>query len=107
MVQDYESCLRCDEPLEAMEEIGLQLVEKYPQNSADFNAIENCWALLKKRVTDTMPEELEDRDAFVQRLRNAIVWVNRNYREKMLEWCQDQKERALASKKLKGARCGW
>ena len=106
LVQDFESCLRCDEPLAAMQEIGLELVEKYPQNSCDFNAIENCWALLKKRMTDTMPKDLEDREAFVQRLRNAIAWVNRNHKQKMLEWCNEQKKRAQRSKELKGARCG-
>ena len=40
IVQDYERCLRCEEPLEAMAKVGLKLVEEFPRCSQDLNAIE-------------------------------------------------------------------
>ena len=49
LVQDFERCLRCQEPLIALEEIGVELVENYPRCSQDFNAIENAWDLLTLR----------------------------------------------------------
>ena len=43
LVQDYERCLHCPEPKQAMKELSLTLVEEYPKCSADLNAIENAW----------------------------------------------------------------
>ena len=55
IVQDYERCLRCDEPLAAMKKVGLKLVEKFPRCSQDLNAIEmlslcpaSCFLWLRK-----------------------------------------------------------
>ena len=33
----------------------------------DFNAIENAWKLLRDRLDDTQPTEVESRDAFIAR----------------------------------------
>ena len=104
LVQDFEGCLHCPEPLAAMEKVGLSLIEKYPTSSQDFNAIENCWHLLRERLYETMPTELETREDFIQRLRNAVLWLKNNHKETMLGWCTNQQERA--SEVLnKGGRC--
>ena len=42
LVCDYERCLRTESSLEALQRIGLPLVEGYPRVSQDFNAIENA-----------------------------------------------------------------
>ena len=60
LVQDYERCLRCDEPLQELKEIGVQVVPDYPKCSQDLNAIENAWKLLRDRLYDTLPTEMED-----------------------------------------------
>ena len=59
VVQDFERCLRCAEPLQAMAEIGLELVAEYPRCSQDFNAIENVWKILRDRLFATLPQDLE------------------------------------------------
>ena len=40
-LQDFERCLRCEEPLEDTTSIGVELVHGYPRSPQDFNAIEN------------------------------------------------------------------
>ena len=109
LIQDYERCLRCDEPRAAMKEISLTLVEEFPKCSQDLNAIENCWAVLRERLFATMPSDgtLERRDAFIRRLRAAVQWMNRNRREQLLKFCQNQKERAREVIDLKGSRTSW
>ena len=62
IVQDFEACLRCAEPLEAMASIGMSLVEGHPKYSQDLNAIENAWKLLRDRMAETLPSHLESRD---------------------------------------------
>ena len=52
---DYESCLRGEAALHALTKANLKLVEGYPVASQDFNAIENVWDILKKRLDETMP----------------------------------------------------
>ena len=78
IVQDFERCLRCDEPLAAMRDIGVALVEDYPKCSQDLNACENAWKLLKDRLYETLPTHLESREDFVTRLRSAVLWINKN-----------------------------
>lgn len=109
LVQDFERCLRCEEPLQALDSIGLELVEEYPKCSQDFNAIENAWKILRERLNDTLPTGLEDRDSFICRMNTAVAWVNRNKREQLWYLSNNQKERAndcLASHP-KGARTKW
>eukprot|EP00973_Karenia_brevis_P057693 8025966-Karenia_brevis.AAC.1 len=107
LVQDFERCLRCLEPLEAMKEINLKLVENYPRCSQDLNAIENAWKILRDRLFETLPESRESREDFIARLRNAISWVNRNKYDELLFLCTNQKQRAQDVQDLKGSRTKW
>ena len=45
--------------MHALTKANLKLVEGYPVASQDFNAIENVWDILKKRLDETMPVHLE------------------------------------------------
>ena len=101
LVCDYEGCLRSDAAVRALEKINLPLVPDYPVSSQDFNAMENVWAILKQRLDDTLPRELESRDSFVQRLKSAVQWVNRNRQDQLRYLSTNQKERAEASLKSK------
>ena len=94
LVQDFERCLRCDEAMEALKDIGVKLVQDYPPVSQDFNAIENAWAMLKDRVNETMPVGVEGRDRFTARLGEAVKWVNRNNAEELETLSRNQKRRA-------------
>ena len=58
-----------------MKDIGVELVPDYPKCSQDFNAIENCWHLLRNRLAETMPKQLESRDDFIERLHRAVAWL--------------------------------
>ena len=107
IVQDFERCLRCEEPLQAMQRIGARVVEEYPRCSQDLNAIENAWNLLRDRLYDTMPTGAEPRQDFIQRLRNAVGWVNRNKRRELRELSTNQKKRARDVLELKGSRTKW
>lgn len=107
IVQDYEGCLWCDEPLKAMADIGVSVVEEYPTASQDLNPIENVWGLLKGRLDDTMPDEIEDRDAFIKRLRVGVDWLNRNCKEELEYLEGTMKERCQEVLEKKGLRTGW
>jgi hypothetical protein len=109
LVQDFEPCLRAEGSLEALDRIGLELVEDYPRSSQDFNAIENIWKLLRERLHVTLPQGLEPRDAFVTRLLAAVAWLNRNRVDQMWMYATNQKERATDCLKSEppGARTKW
>ena len=65
---------------------------------------------MKERVNDTMPAGRggpEARDDFVQRVRNAVAWVNRNKHEELLDLCTNQKKRARDLRNLDGYRTKW
>ena len=94
LVQDFEKCLRTAGSLEAMKRAGIVLVQQYPKCSQDFNAIENCWKELRDRLYATLPVGLEAREAFIRRLRAAVLWLNRNRAEQMFYLSTNQKERA-------------
>ena len=107
IVQDYEACLRCDEPLEEFKKLRVSLVEDYPRCSQDLNAIENAWKLLRDRLAETLPSEMESREDFVVRLRNAVRWINENCSAQLRRFCTNQKERATELLRLKGSRISW
>ena len=109
LVCDYERCLRCDLALHALSKTGLKLVDPYPKVSQDFNAIENAWDLVKRRLDETMPQELEKRDPFIQRLKTAVRWVNTNRKARLWELSTNQKERAdeCLAQKPPGGRTQW
>ena len=94
VVQDYERCLRCAEPLEEMRKLCVDVISDYPKCSQDLNAIENAWNVVRERLDTTLPTEMESRDAFVARLRAAVAWVNEHRKEQLSKFCTNQKERA-------------
>ena len=107
LVQDHERALRCDEPLTALRDVGIELAARHPKHSADLNPIENAWAILRARLDATLPAAAEGRYAFVRRLRAAIKWVNRNRRGAMLKLAGNMKERARAVEDCQGYRTKW
>jgi len=109
LVCDYEGCLRTPEALHALNRCGLKLVDEYPKVSQDFNAIENAWNILRERLDETCPVELEPRDAFVRRLRTAVRWANTQRSEQLWYLSTNQKERAAdcLSSNPPGARTKW
>lgn len=96
VVQDFERCLRCPEPLAAFKDIGAAVLKHHPKHSQDLNAVENVWALLRERLNDTMPQRREVRASFLARLRRAVAWLNTAHRPALLALGRDQKERARA-----------
>lgn len=109
LVCDFESCLRSDAALHALSKTPLKLVEDYPMSSQDFNAIENAWAIVKERLDQTMPTELESRDVFIKRLKAAVRWVNQHRKEQLWYRSINQKERAdeCLAAKPPGGRTSW
>lgn len=104
LIQDHERALWTDEAKDAIKAGGLQLVTSYPECSQDLNVIETAWRELRARLADTEPVQMEDREAFVKRLRSAVTWVNRNRRVHLRGLCWAQKERARDVLKLQGGR---
>ena len=94
VVQDYERCLRCPEPLAELRKLSAQLIYDYPKCSQDLNAIENAWSVLRERLDATLPVAMESRDDFIVRLRAAIDWVHVHRSEQLWKFCTNQKERA-------------
>jgi transposase len=96
LVQDHERCLWKEEPLEAMRQNNITLLENYPRCSQDLNAIENAWREVRARLDCTAPATSEARGPFIRRARAAVAWVNKYRRAQLLEYCNSQSERALA-----------
>ena len=92
LVQDHEKCLWADEPVGALEDENIELLEHYPKSSQDLNPIETAWRELKTRLDFTMPDTFESRPQFVQRLHQAVAWVNKNRSAYLLKICRSQKE---------------
>ena len=93
LVQDFERCLRSEGPMHAFQQLGIEVVADYPKCSQDFNAIENCWALVRDRLAETLPQGLERREDFVVRLKQAVQWLNRAKRDHLWYLSTNQKER--------------
>ena len=79
----------------------------YPRSSQDFNAIENAWDLLRRRLDTTLPRTLEDRDSFVARLWEAVRFVNKYRKARLEELSRNQKVRCQECEDLGGGRTSW
>jgi transposase len=55
----------------AMETLDIKLLEDWPPYSPDLNIIERVWAIMKRRLDDTHPENVEDLKNCIQ-----VVWDN-------------------------------
>ena len=93
VVQDFEKCLRSPGPLRALAAVGASLVPGYPRCSQDFNAIENCWKLVRDRLRATLPLGLESRENFIDRLKRVVAWVNHHKQSSLWYLARNQKER--------------
>ena len=91
LLQDHERCLWTEEPVEAMEDEGITLLDNFPKCSQDLNPVEVAWRELRARLFQTQPIGRETRDAFICRLRSAVGWVNRNRKPLFKEICCAQK----------------
>ena len=107
LIQDHEACLWHERSLAALEKAGFSVVENFPVQSPDLNAIEGWWHRLKSRLDETAPTEMETRSEFLVRLRRTVHWLNDNAADDALTLAQNQKERAKKVQKLSGARCSW
>ena len=107
LVQDFERCLHCAEPLAALAKLSVGLVPGYPRCSQDLNAIENAWGMLRDRIFDTMPTHLEARPEFCARLRRAVPWLNHRRAAELAELCSNQQARAAAVLDNAGGRTKW
>ena len=83
------------------------MVEQHPKYSADLNTIEGWWRVLRERLEQAAPEELESREAFIARLRRTVNWLNEHRWEDAFKLCANQKERAADVHLLKGAKTKW
>ena len=104
LVQDHEKALWTDEARQALIGAGIELLESYPPCSQDLNVIETAWRELRERLFATEPMRLEDRAAFIKRMRSAVGWVNRNRSDYLGNLCFAQKDRARDVLTNKGGR---
>ena len=107
IVKDHERFLHSGETVEAEKAAGFLPLPLYPKCSPDLNAIEGWWRKLKLYLEEREPSEQETRDDFIRRLRRAVDHLNAHCRAHGRRLCRNQKERALAVKKLRGARTQW
>ena len=107
LVQDFEKCLRSEEPREAMRAVGIQMVIRYPKVSQDLNPVENCWNILRDRLYETQPTGKEARDQFIERLKKAVAWLNRSKAQQLADMCMCQKQRAEGVLAKNGGRTKW
>ena len=94
LVCDFEKCLRSDKTIAELRRIHVNLVQRYPKCSQDFNPIENAWDVVKDRLDETIPKKMETRDEFIHRYMSAVKWVNKHQAERLWDYCTNQKERA-------------
>ena len=107
LIQDHERALWCHEPRTAMRAAGITVSDMHPKHSADLNAIENAWALLRQRLDQTLPAVPEGRNAFVAHLRAAVAWLNRNRRGALVKLAGNMKVRAQDVEDNLGHRTKW
>ena len=104
LLQDHERCLWAVSSLDAMKAVGITLLDNFPKCSQDLNPIETAWRELRARLAVTEPTSLEDRSDFVQRLRSAVAWVNRNRKAYLRTLCSSQKAWAADVQDAEGGR---
>ena len=107
LVQDHEKCLWQANILAAMREAGRTVVQDFPKSSPDLNAIEGAGHLLRQRLEQTGPDEVEGRAEFLARLRRTVRWLNERQAEARLEMRCNQKKRAADVLKMIGAKTKW
>ena len=109
LVCDFERCIRTADAVHALGKVDLKLVEGYPKNSQDFNAMENAWKILKDKLDETMPVKLELREDFIKRLKKAVKWANTHRSEQLWKLSTNQKERAedCLAQEPPGGRTKW
>ena len=107
IAKDYERFLRHPATVEAESAAGCDPIDMFPKCSPDFNAIEGWWRKLKLYLEDREPAERESRARFLLRLRRAVDALNTRFRSEGRALCRNQRERAAACKRLKGARTRW
>ena len=73
----------------------------------DLNAIENVWNLLRERLQETVPVQIESLEEFLVRWRRAVIWLSENCAHQLLKYCSNQKDRAQDVKNLWGAKGKW
>lgn len=107
LVQDHEKCLWQASNLAAMREAGCAVIQDFPKLSPDLNAIEGAWHLLRQRLEQTEPDEIEGRAEFLARLRRTVHWLNERQAEALREMCSNQKKRAADVLEMNGAKTKW
>lgn len=107
LVQDHERCLWQDKSLKTLRAEGLEVETNFPKSSPDLNAIEGVWNLLRQLLDKSAPDVRETRARFLVRLRRQVHTLNRKHRKELKEMSTNQKVRAVAVLKLKGAKTCW
>ena len=107
LVQDHEKCLWQASNLAAMREAGCAVIQDFPKLPPDMNAIEGTWHLLRQRLEQTEPDEIEGRAEFLARLRRTVHWLNERQAEALQEMCSNQKKRAADVLEMNGAKTKW
>ena len=90
-----------------MREAGCTVVQDFPKSSPDLNAIDGAWHLLRQRLEQTEPDEIEGRAEFLARLRRNVRWLNEHQAEALQEMRCNQKKRAADVLELNGAKTEW
>ena len=90
----HERCIRQEESVASLRAAGLDAILCFPKASADLNAIEGVWALLRARLDATAPAGTERRQAFIAKLRGAVLHLNTTRKSELLYMCGNMRERA-------------
>ena len=106
VVLDGEKCMHGGLATAALTEAGVP-TETLPPNSPDLNPIENAWALLDGRLSDTDPGKLEKEPAYKARVENAVRWCNRAKKALLENMVESMPRRLAAAVQLKGARTSY
>ena len=107
LVQDHEKCLWQARNVDAARQAGCAVISTFAKSSPDLNAIEGAWSFVRARLETTQPENMEDRPAFLARLRRAVNWINSRQAPALLTMCTNQRERARDVIRLDGAQIKW